>query len=122
MTTETSLADASVSRPTITWMMVLCGIVGTAAAGAVSAATTDDAPPSISVKYDPQSLLTDDGVRVLYHRLEVAAEQVCPEPSTASRLVNGVIKQCREQAVARAVHQIGDPRLVAVNTARAHRG
>ena len=42
MNTQISTNAVTVSRPKVTVMMILCGIVGAGAMGAVSAATTDD--------------------------------------------------------------------------------
>src|SRR5882762_3793940 len=97
-------ATATVSRPTVTLMMVLCGIVGAASMGAVSAATTDDGVPTIKLRYDPQSLATDGGARALYRRLVRAAEAVCPDPFDGHPFVASSTEQCRRQAIARAVH------------------
>ncbi len=122
MKPQASLATATVSRPKVTLMMVLCGIVGTAAAGVVGASTADDAVPRMAVKYDPRILETEAGARAIYRRLERAAEQVCPDIPSGSRLNNAVFLQCRAQAVARAVQKINNPRLAALNAQRAKRG
>ena len=61
-----------------TLAMLMCGIGAVAAAGIASAATPDQDPPSIAVKYDPATLDSDRGARQLYVRLETAAEEVCP--------------------------------------------
>ncbi|HEY3657721.1 MAG TPA: UrcA family protein [Steroidobacteraceae bacterium] len=102
-----------VSRPNITLLMVLCGIVSAAAAGAVSAATPDDDVPRLVVRYNAQSLATESGARALYRRLVSAAAQVCPTPTTGP-FVSSTILHCREQSIARAVQQIDNPRLAAV--------
>jgi UrcA family protein len=110
-----------VSRPKITLLMLVCGIVSAASIGAVSAATTDDDVPSIAVRYSPQSLATDAGVRALYRRLVTAAAAVCPD-SSGHFWVSDAAKQCREQSIARAVHQIDNPRLVELYASSAKRG
>jgi len=109
-----STLRVGVSRPTVTVLMLLCGVVGAAAAGAVSAATVQDEVPQLVVRYSADSLATDSGARALYRRLVKAAEQVCPDVSSGSRLVSAEIRHCREQSIARAVHQINSPRLGAV--------
>ncbi len=113
---KTLTRDVPVSRPKITLLMVLCGIVGTAAAGAVSAATFDDVPKLV-IRYRADSLSTDRGVWVLYRRLRLAAEDVCPAPFTGSHLVSESIQQCRDHALAQAVNQIDNPRLAALYAA-----
>jgi UrcA family protein len=121
MTHETSMKQVAVARPKITLLMVLCGVVGAAAAGAVSAAAVIDDVPRQVVKYSPATLDTDAGVRSLYHRIVKAAEQVCPvTPGTP--FVATAVAQCRAQSVARAVHQIDNPRLAALYAANAKSG
>jgi UrcA family protein len=112
MIRETSMKQVVLSRPKITLLMVLCGVAGLAASGAVSAAVADDVPRQV-VKYSPATLSTDAGVQSLYHRIVKAAENVCPLPS-GSRFVTTKVAECRAQSVARAVHQINNPRLAAL--------
>jgi UrcA family protein len=96
--------------------------VSAAAVGAASAATQDDSVvPTLKVKYDPQSLTTEQGARQLYQRLRNAASEVCPD-STQGRLFQGPVLECRKQALARAVMQINNPRLVAVYQSRMKNG
>jgi UrcA family protein len=121
MTHETSTKQVAVSRPKITLLMVLCGVVGAAASGAVSAASAADDVPRQVVKYSPAALSTDAGVRSLYHRIVSAAAEVCPLPS-GSRLVTTAVAECRAQSVARAVHQIDNPRLAALYAASSKSG
>jgi UrcA family protein len=119
MSTET--AAAAVSRPKITLMMVLCGIVGAASMGAVSAATPKDDVPSIKVQFDPQSLATDSGARAVYRLLVHAAEKVCPDPQNGP-FVNSLTKECRRQAIVRAVQEINNPRLAGMYAMRSKSG
>jgi UrcA family protein len=121
MTHETSTKQVAVSRPKITLLMVLCGVVGAAASGAVSAASVVDEVPQRVVKYSSDTLNTDSGVRSLYHRIVKAAEDVCPVTS-GTRFVTTAVAECRAQSVARAVHQIDSPRLAALYAASSKRG
>jgi len=121
MTHETSTKQVAVSHPKITLLMVLCGVVGAAASGAVSAASVDNGVPSLVVRYSPDTLATDTGVRSLYRRIVRAAEEVCPAPS-GTRLIQPAIQECRAQSVARAVHQINNPRLAALYAASVKSG
>jgi len=121
MSTLESTRQVRVVRPKITLAMIVCGIVGAAGVGAVSAATPDDEALSIAVKYDPHTLATQDGARVLYRRLVRAAADVCPAGADSPHLISSAVKACREQAVARAVFKINNPSLVAVyNTSAKH--
>jgi UrcA family protein len=113
MTHETSMKQVAISGPKITLLMVLCGVVGLAASGAVSAASSLDDGPGFSIKYSPESLTTDVGVRALYNRIVRAAEEACPLP-TGTRVMSSRVKECRAESVARVVHQINNPRLAAL--------
>ena len=122
MSQEMSVKEVAVSRPSVTLLMIICGIVGATAAGAVGAATPSDDVPAIKVQYSADALESDHGARVLYARLVHAAEQVCPAQFIGSRFLSGSVQHCREQAVARAVHQINNSRLAAVYSATTKRG
>jgi UrcA family protein len=122
MSQPISANKGAVSRPSITLLMILCGMVGATAAGAASAATADDDVPALKLRYTAGALDTDHGAKVLYTRLVHAAEQVCPADFTGSRLVSSTVQRCRDQAVARAVHQINNSRLAAVYSATTKRG
>jgi UrcA family protein len=111
-----------VSSPKITIAMIVCGIVGAAFIGAASAATTDDGAPSITVRYNPQSLDTQSGARALYSRLVQAAVEVCPQGSDSPYWISEQVRECRKQAVARAVFQVNNPRLAAVYAASSKSG
>ena len=121
MTHEPSMKQVAVSRPKITLLMVLCGVIGAAASGAVSAASVADDVPRQVVKYSPATLNSDAGVRSLYHRIVKAAEQVCPV-TPGTRFITAAVAECRSQAVARAVHQIDNPRLAALHAANSKSG
>jgi UrcA family protein len=110
---EPSTKQVTVSRPKITLLMVLCGVVGVAAAGAVSAASNPDDGQGFSIKFAPESLTTDAGVRALFTRIVKASEDVCPIP-TGTRVISSAVKACRAKAVASVVHQINNPRLAAL--------
>jgi len=118
MNTQLSSPRFAASRPAVTLLMILCGIAGVAGAGAVGAATSEDAVPRHVVKYNPQALDTDKGAKAVYRRLVMAAEEVCPQSPSGSLMVNGAVEQCREQAVARAVREINNPRLAAIGGSR----
>jgi UrcA family protein len=109
-------------RSQITIAMIVCGIVGAAFIGAASAASTDDGAPSVTVRYNPQSLDTESGARALYSRLVKAAVEVCPQTPNSTPWISGPVRECREQALARAVFQVNNPRLAAVYAARSRSG
>jgi UrcA family protein len=90
-------------------------------AAAAGAASVDSDAPSLVVHYNSDVLATDSGARALYHRIAMAAEQVCPAPSN-SRIVAERVVKCREQAVAGAVGRIHNQRLAAVYASHSKAG
>jgi UrcA family protein len=122
MNTIESSRQIRVVRPKITLAMILCGVVGAAGIGAVSAATPDDESLSVPVKYDPQSLSTQDGARALYRKLVRAAAEVCPTNSASPYVLSAGVVECRAQSVARAVFKINNPSLVAIYNTSTKRG
>jgi UrcA family protein len=119
MSQHISAKKVAVSHSSVARLMLLCGLVGATAA---SAATLNDEVPALKVRYTMDSLATDHGAKVLYTRLVHAAEQVCPADFESNLFVSAAVKSCREQAVARAVHQINNSRLAAVYSATTKRG
>jgi UrcA family protein len=103
-----------------TKMLLLGGLAGLAAAGAAGAAGASpesvDAP-SLIVHYSAGMLATDSGARAVYHRIALAAEQVCPNVSSSTRFTRPVVIECRQQAIADAVDKIHNQRLAAVHAA-----
>ena len=97
-----------------TKMMLLGGFVAFAAAGVAAASPSPDVP-TLVVRYNADMLATDSGARSLYHRLAIAAEEVCPQPS--GRFPNAKIVECRNEAIAGAVSKIHNQRLAAVHAA-----
>jgi UrcA family protein len=122
MNTFETTRQVRVVRPKITLAMILCGIVGASAIGAASAATPDDESPSITIKYDPRSLSTQEGARALYRKLVRAAAEVCPAGAGSPIFIDRSVKECRAQSVARAVFKINNPSLVAVYNSTAKHG
>jgi UrcA family protein len=118
---KTTSGHVRVSRPKVTLMMIMCGIVGAVSAGAVSAAATDDDVPAVTVRYNPSSLETEQGAKALYRRLVNAAVEVCPQFGNP-RWVTDAVRHCREQAIANAVFKINNPRLAAVYATNAKNG
>jgi UrcA family protein len=121
MEIETS-ASHTASHPKITLLMVLCGLVGVAAAGAANAAKIDDSVPKIAIQLDSASFASDSAAQGVYRRIVRAAEQACAQTTVGSRIVSPAVEQCRAQVVANAVHQINNPRLVAVYNSSTKRG
>jgi UrcA family protein len=103
-------------------LLLVGGLAGVIAAGAAGAAGTDSDAPSVIVKYSETSLASNGGVNELYHRITVAAKQVCPAASIRDLVAQQQVAQCREQAIARAISQIGNPQLAALHANHAKNG
>jgi UrcA family protein len=114
-------AGACGSRAKIA-LLLLGGLTGVIAGGAAGAAGTDSDAPSVIVKYSETSLASNGGVNELYHRITVAAKQVCPAASIRDLVAQQQVAQCREQAIARAISQIGNPQLAALHANHAKNG
>lgn len=68
-----------------------------------------------NVYYTQLDLATEQGTRSLYRRLERAAEEVCPMPSSLLPQAEAQNLECRRQAIARAIGEIGSSRLAAID-------
>jgi UrcA family protein len=103
---------------------LICASVALFAIAAITpahAATPAEAP-SVSVKYDAGKANTDSGALELYGRLMFAARQVCP--TDESQYLEFVVQahKCQKEAVARAVSQLHNRRLVEIAAAHSNRG
>jgi UrcA family protein len=103
---------------------LICATVALFAIAAITpahSATPGDAP-SVTVKYDASKANTESGALELYGRLLYAARQVCP--TDESQVLELVVKahQCQKEAVAHAVSQVHNRRLVEIATAHSNRG
>jgi UrcA family protein len=103
-------------------LLLLGGLAGAMAAGAATAAGADNDAPSVTVKYSEESLATDRGVSDVYRRITFAAKQVCPDDSIRGLPAQQRVAQCREQAVATAIRQIGNSQLAALHANHSKNG
>ncbi|HLW23678.1 MAG TPA: UrcA family protein [Steroidobacteraceae bacterium] len=93
---------------------------GLAFASAAHAAAPDasvEVPRDVAhvvVRYDRQTLETNAGVRVLYRRIVLAAEQVCPNTGGDPHGWSTAVRACRAESIARAVRSIDNARLAAL--------
>jgi UrcA family protein len=115
ITTGTAAPPAKIA------LLVLGSLAGVIAAGAASANPDSDVP-SIVVKYSDQSLASDAGVTDLYRRITAAARKVCPTASIRDLVGIRLSEQCRDQAVARAIHKVDNSRLAALYATRSKNG
>ena len=101
-------------------LLLLGGLAAMVAAGTAGAADSD--APRVVVKYSPESLATDGGVKDLYRRITHAAQKVCPELSIRDLNERLQIEQCRNEAVAKAIRLIDNSRLAALYAAHSKNG
>jgi UrcA family protein len=94
-----------------TKVLLIGGLAGLSLATAAVAADHDPAP-SVVLHYNNDSLSTDEGVLIFYHRLLKAAERVCP--ATDRVLVSDAERACREQAIAKVVEKLNNSKLAAL--------
>jgi len=88
---------------------------------ATQASTPAESAPSIAVHYSDLDLTSDAGARALYQRILEAAQRVCVPHSSDVMEVLGE-HYCRQQAIERAVHSVGSPRLAALHRASGEHG
>jgi UrcA family protein len=87
------------------------GIVAASAAGVSAAATSAVDAPSVVVHYADLDLATPQGAQALYRRIAAAAWRVCPNTDQRDLAAVAQNRNCREEAIARAVHDVGTPLL-----------
>jgi UrcA family protein len=95
---------------------VLTAVTAVLALGAcaiANAAPTTTAP-SVTVRYDDLNLAGDSGTRVLYARIVAAARQVCAAPDIRDLGALAAARDCADHAIAQAVSDVHNPKLVAV--------
>ncbi len=68
-----------------------------------------------NVYYDWSDLSTERGTRALYRRIVSAAQEVCPGYDSSHEDVVAASEECQRQAIARAIGQIGNARLAALD-------
>jgi UrcA family protein len=83
-----------------------------------TAAPAGDSLPSEKVSYADLDISTRAGAQVLYHRIVVAAHQVCDSPGTRDLLLLEMERKCDDQAIDNAVKRVNSPALSQVRSAR----
>lgn len=68
-----------------------------------------------NVYYNLRDLATERGARALYRRIVSAAREVCPGYDSMSLETVAVSQECQRQAIARAIGEIGNARLAAID-------
>jgi UrcA family protein len=91
-------------------------VLATAALSALAtpAQATDESPPSKTVKFADLDIQTPDGAKVLYHRIRVAASEVCSASTGGDPVMRPAVHQCIETAIDNAVKKVNAPYLTAL--------
>ena len=94
---------------------IYCAL-GTAALGALStsAQAWDEVPPSKTVRFADLDIQTPEGAKVLYHRIRVAAQEVCGTSISGDPILNQAMHGCVEKAIDNAVKKVNAPYLTAL--------
>ncbi len=87
------------------------------AAGAGAAPAAEDVP-QVVVRYADLNLANEQGLKTLYRRIAAAAQAVCPQSADRELSLRSLVQECREQAIARAIHDVNIPQLAALQRHR----
>jgi|SRR5277367_3337472 UrcA family protein len=92
----------------------VCVLFGSAAVGTpwTSAQASEPPPPSKTVKFADLDIQTVEGAKVLYHRIRLAADQVCS--SLDDPTMREAKPKCVATAVDNAVKKVNAPYLTAL--------
>jgi UrcA family protein len=106
-------------RGALTGLIVLAGF---ASGGAFAQEPIDASAPSITIKYSDLNLAQPSAVEALYHRVEVAAKEVCNHGQNSRELARYVAAQkCVNTAMTRAIEKIDVPQLNALYRTKSNR-
>jgi UrcA family protein len=103
-------------------LLVFGSLTGALCLGAANAQSFTSDVPRVVIQYNEQSLATDQGVNELYRRIVKAAAKVCPDISFQNLSAQARILECRDQAIARAIHHIDNSQLAALAAAHSKNG
>ncbi len=92
------------------------------AAGTAAVAADKDGVRTSRVNFADLNLATDTGSAVLYQRITWAARQVCSEGNSMDLATQMRVRKCEHEAVARAVNDLGSPRLAMLHASRTKHG
>jgi UrcA family protein len=84
-------------------------------------AAAEEAPPSVTVRYEDLNLNSTDGVTSLYKRIENAAAEVCRPaegPQSVSRMLWTAWNECFYHSIAQAVKAVHNEKLSAYHWQR----
>jgi UrcA family protein len=104
----------------LAWITILT-LSASTLAKPVGAAPTFADMPQVTISYDDLDLTRPAGVVKLYRRIELAAARVCERVNSKAPQNIAATRICAEEAIARAVAQVGSPALSRYYASRAHR-
>ncbi len=84
--------------------------------------SSDKQPLQAAVRYSDLDLTSVEGATTLYRRIVAAAHRVCPDSGVRDARTAQAIRECRAQAIRRAVDSVGSPQLAAVYIGRHSNG
>jgi UrcA family protein len=94
----------------------LCVLTASLVCSSAGAADDSTYVPTATVRYSDLNLTTEDGIRALYRRLEVASHQVCnsyDDERDLERIAG--YRACYDQALTGAVTKLNIPSLTAIH-------
>lgn len=94
---------------------VLTGVASLASPAVAAAGQPSAAGLQTNVYYDLRDLSTERGTREIYLRIVRAARRVCPGYDSKYEDAVSASKECQRQAITRAIAQIGNERLAALD-------
>ena len=107
------------SRPHAFIALAALGVLTTAGLLAAPAVASAGQPSAdglqTNVYYDSRDLATERGTRALYRRIVSAARDVCPGYDSLDANAVAASQACQRSAIARAIGQIGNTRLAALD-------
>jgi UrcA family protein len=117
LTQEKPMTPATLTlRGRVRTATTLAAVAACLAIGALGTARADDVR-SVAVKYTERDLATEQGTLALYRRIAIAARLVCDAGDLADMHRVAAAKVCRQQAVAKAVQDVNNPKLAALYAA-----
>jgi UrcA family protein len=103
----------------------VCVLFGSAAVGtpwtSAQAQASEPPPPAKTVKFADLDIQTVEGAKVLYHRIRLAAHQVCLEISRDPVMREGA-QGCIDKAIDHAVKKVDAPYLTALRFGNGNNG
>lgn len=108
------------SFATLTALAVLTAAASLASAPVASAGQPSAGGLKTNVYYDLRDLSTERGTRAVYSRIVRAAKDVCPGDDAQDEEVVAASQECQRRAIARAISQIGNEQLAALDAQIAH--